>query len=128
MGGGAMKSPIKVRRLPHEIWTMPYEGYYISNMGRWYSAKSGRLLTQYRNSSGYLRVSFMVNGTRIQPFTHIKVVELFGDRLGNVIPPNNGTLRELGLSIDHLNRDKRCNRQSNLELVTHSENCARKFR
>ena len=126
-GGVAMKSPIKVRRLPHEVWAEAYDGYYISNKGRWYSARTNRIMAQEPNSSGYYRISIRVDGKRVQPFTHIKVVEIFGDRNGNLIPPNNGTLRELKLSIDHLNRNKKDNRQRNLEIVTHSENCARKF-
>lgn len=34
---------------------------------------------------------------------------------------------ELRLSIDHIDGNKSNNKQSNLELVTHSENCLRKF-
>lgn len=117
-----------IRRLPHEEWKQAYEGYLLSNKGRWYSQKTGRVLVQAPNSSGYYRVSLRVEGERIRPFTHIKVVELFGDKYGNRIPKNNGTLRELSLSIDHLNRNKKNNRQSNLELTTHAENCKRKFK
>lgn len=123
-----MKSPIKIRNLPNESWAEAYEGYYISNMGRWYSTKSNRLLMQEPNSSGYLRAELHIDGKRKHIFTHIKVVELFGDCYGHRIPPNNGTLIELGLSIDHRNRDKFNNRQANLELVPHTENCLRKFR
>lgn len=128
MGGGMKRAPVKVRNLPHEVWAEAYAGYYLSNMGRWYSVGSERLLRQFPNSSGYYRPALTVNGERLRPFTHIKVVEIFGDCNGTRIPPNDGTLRELKLSIDHLNRDKRNNRQSNLELVTHAENCARKFK
>lgn len=58
-------------------------------------------------------------------FAHIKVVEYFGDCNGNHIPPNNGTLIELGLSIDHKDMDKHNNARANLELVKHSENVRR---
>lgn len=122
-----MVFPDKARSLPHEIWAQAYDGYYVSNMGRWYSAKSERILSQYPNSSGYFRPDFTVHGERIRPFTHIKVIEFFGDCNGNCIPPNTRKLRDIHLSIDHLNRDKRDNRQSNLELVPHRVNCARKY-
>lgn len=118
---------IKVRKLPGEQWAEAYEGYYISTKGRWYSAKKEKILAQHPNSSGYYRTSLRINGRLIPPFTHIKVVEIFGDCNGKYIPPNDGTLRELKLSIDHINRNKKNNKQSNLELVSHRENCARKF-
>ncbi len=123
-----MISPSNVRRLPHEEWAPAYDGYLLSNMGRWYSQKTNRIVGQAPNSSGYYRPSLTVDGQRIRPFTHIKVIEIFGDCNGNRIPENNGTLRELHLSIDHLNRNKKNNRQSNLELTTHAENCKRKFK
>lgn len=122
-----MRTAVTIRRLPGERWTEAYDGYWLSSKGRWFSVKTKRLLRQHPNSSGYYRPCITVNGEKIQPFTHIKVVELFGDCNGNFIPENNGTLRELRLSIDHLNRDKRDNRQANLEITTHAENCKRKF-
>lgn len=72
-----------------------------------------------------MRTTLTIDGQAKKVFTHIKVVELFGDRNGNRIATE--TLREAGLSIDHLNRNKKDNRQANLELVTHQENCKRKF-
>lgn len=119
--------PIVSETLPDEKWIEAFDGYWISNKGRWFSVKRKKLLTQRPNSSGYYRADISVNGKRILPFTHIKVVELFGDCNGNFIPTNNGTLRELRLSIDHLNRDKRDNSQANLELVSHAVNCRRKY-
>lgn len=121
-------SPVAIRRLPHEQWVQAYDGYFISNMGRWYSRKSGKLLAQNVNTSGYRRAALWVNGKLIRPFTHIKVVEFFGDCNGNRIPAGLHKLRDMHLSIDHLNRNKDDNRQSNLELTTHAENCRRKFK
>ncbi len=117
---------IQVRRLPHEIWTPYNDDYYLSNYGRWYSVKSKRTLRQFPNSSGYMRTTLVVDGQAKKVFTHIKVVELFGDCNGSRIATE--TLREAGLSIDHLDRNKKNNRQANLELVTHQENCKRKFK
>lgn len=114
-----------IRRLPHELWTRYNDDYYLSNCGRWYSVRKDRLLRQFPNSSGYMRTTLIVDGQAKKVFTHIKVVELFGDCNGTRIATE--TLREAKLSIDHLDRNKKNNRQSNLELVTHQENCKRKF-
>lgn len=105
-----------------------YGNYVLYEDGRWFSLKSLKFLKPFKNSSGYERVDIRDNGTRQCVFTHIKVVENFGDCNGNKIPNNNGTLRELGLSIDHKDRDKHNNSRKNLELVTHQENCLRRSR
>lgn len=102
--------------------------YILYEDGRWFSIDSGKFLKPMLNNKGYERVAIYDNHIRKYVFTHIKVVEYFGDCNGNKIPPNNGTLIELGLSIDHKDRNKHHNYKSNLELVTHQENCMRKFR
>lgn len=109
-----------------EKW-MPYEGYLLSNKGRWYSLKAKKIMLQNQNSSGYYRAALYKNGKRKHVFTHIKVVELFGDKNGNRIPEGCETLRELKLSIDHVNRHKEQNSVDNLEIVTHVQNCQRKY-
>lgn len=119
--------PLKIRRLPHEQWAAVDENYRISNMGRWYSERKGRLLKQEPNSSGYMRATTRDDHRVKHRLTHIKVIEVFGDCKGKRLPEGTTSLRELGLSIDHLDRNKRNNRQSNLEIVTHQENCLRKF-
>lgn len=119
--------PLKIRRLPHEQWAAVDENYRISNMGRWYSERKGRLLKQEPNSSGYMRATTRDDHRVKHRLTHIKVIEVFGDCKGKRLPEGITSLRELGLSIDHLDRNKRNNRQSNLEIVTHQENCLRKF-
>lgn len=80
-------------------------------------------LAPYKNRTGYMRVKIQGKNT----FIHIKVVEHFGDCNGTRIPEGATTLRELGLSIDHKDRNKRNNSRENLELVTHKENCRRKY-
>lgn len=119
--------PLKVRRLPHEEWAAVDDNYRISNMGRWYSERKGKIIKQEPNSSGYMRVTTCENRKVKHRLTHIKVIEMFGDCNGRRLPEGTTSLRELGLSIDHLDRNKRNNRQSNLEIVTHQENCLRKF-
>lgn len=83
-------------------------------------------MAQNQNSSGYYRAYLRIRGKYKHIFTHIKVVELFGDRNGNKIPEGATSLRELGLSIDHVNRNKKVNTVDNLEIVTHSINCKRR--
>lgn len=114
-----------IRNKPHEVWA-EFEGYLISNKGRWFSYTTHNLLAQNENSSGYSRASLSINGKRKHYFTHIKVVEMFGDCKGRAIPEGAKSLIALGLSIDHLNSNKSDNRQDNLEIVTHKENCLRR--
>ena len=117
------------KRIPKkhgEIWIEIYPGYLVSNYGRWYSIRYQKILKQYVNSSGYYRADISVNGIRKQIFTHIKVVELFGDKNGNRIPEGITSLLDNGLSIDHVDANKKHNYVSNLELVTHQENCLRR--
>jgi len=106
-----------------------YDNYILFENGRWFSIKTLKFLKPFVNDNGYERVDLCVEGQPrpIRVFTHIKLVEHFGDCNGNRIPQNNGTLRELGLSIDHRDRNKHHNNRQNLELVTHQENCRRKF-
>lgn len=119
---------LDVRRLPHEQWALVGDNYCISNMGRWYSLRRKTILAQSPNSSGYMRVTTSENQTPKHRLTHIKVIEMFGDCNGNRLPSGAKSLREFGLSIDHIDRNKKNNRQSNLEIVTHQENCQRKFK
>ncbi len=103
------------------------EGYYfLSNYGRWFNLKRQQFIKQQPNNNGYMRINVGGHGSkRIIFFTHIKVIELFGDCFGNKLPGGANSLRNLGLSIDHRDRNKNNNMQSNLELVTHKENCKR---
>ena len=118
---------LKVRRLPHEQWVQLDENYAISNRGRWYSIRKSLILAQSANSSGYLRATTCVDGIIKHRLTHIKVIEIFGDCNGNRLPHGAESLRAYRLSIDHRDRNKHNNHQNNLEIVTHQENCLRKF-
>lgn len=111
--------------LPGEKWLCWKGNYFISNLGRWYSKKNNKILKQFPNTAGYFRVSILVDGVRHDTFTHIAVVVTHGDINGEkfIVP----SLRNLGLSIDHINRNKQDNSVLNLEIVTHQENCQRKF-
>lgn len=111
-----------------EKWIEVYPKYYLSNYGRWYSTKTNKFLKSYLNSSGYERVQIYINHNRKFVFTHIKVVEFFGDKNGKNFPKRCKHLRAWGISIDHLDRNKHNNSYINLEIVTHQENCLRRSR
>lgn len=117
---------IKSRKLQGEIWELAYPGYALSNKGRWYSFSREKIMRQHPNSSGYKRVTLLLETGRKHILTHIKVVEIFGDCKGNKIPEGATSLREIGLSIDHLDSNRKNPSQENLELVTHVENCLRR--
>lgn len=117
---------IKSRKLPGEVFKEIYGIYALSNLGRWYSSVTKKIIHQYKNSSGYYRVCIYVDRKRKWFFTHIKVVELFGDCNNSIIPEHMTSLFEYGLSIDHKDGNKKHNYVANLELVTHKENCIRR--
>ncbi len=106
---------------------MMYDDYELFENGTCFSHKTKKWLKPDPNNHGYERIRFYKDGKQQRVFTHIKIVQYFGDCKGNHLPPDNVTLRELGLSIDHRDRDKHNNARANLELVTHKENCYRKF-
>lgn len=111
-----------------EVWIDYDDDYKLSNTGKWFSKKSNKEMKQSINSSGYYRVELHHHGERKQVFTHIKVVEFFGDRLGNRLPCDSSSkLRDYGISIDHVDRNKSHNSQDNLEIVSHSENLKRMY-
>lgn len=105
--------------LPGEFWRKYDNNYLLSSKGRWYSIRSRKILREQYNSSGYSRVRLYKKLT----FTHIKVVQIFGDRKGNKLLGDQ--LFAQGLSIDHVDGNKHNNTVCNLELVTHKENCSR---
>lgn len=115
---------IGIRHQPGEEFKKVEGDYYLSNHGRFYSSKSKKILVQQLNRVGYPRYRIGKKAT----LTHIKVVELFGDSLGNKIPHDVLSLREIGLSIDHIDGNKLNSDYRNLQIVTHTENCMRRNR
>lgn len=115
----------KIERLskPGEQWAMVCDGYYISNLGRWFSDYTRSIIKQVPNRYGYMRAWVTDCNKRKAWLTHLMVIRHFGDRNGNFLPGD--SFRKLGLSVDHINRDKKNNAVTNLEIVTHAENCVR---
>lgn len=104
-----------------------FAGYSIdADGGLVFSHKSNKFLQMRPNNHGYGRTEVYNKGERKHIFNHIKVVAIHGDSEGNHLPDDCYDLRSLGLSIDHLNRDKMDPSKANLELVAHKENCRRR--
>ena len=111
---------MNLKLIPH------FEGYSIDAVsGLVFSHKTDKFLLMKPNNHGYGRTEVYNKGRRKHIFNHIKVVEVHGDKYGNFIPKDAITLRELYLSIDHLNSNKLDPSKTNLELVLHSENVKR---
>ena len=106
-----------------EIFKPLNDYYLISNYGRVFSLYDFKVLKPFLSNHGYLRVDLFLLEGRQRVMIHTEIVRIFGDKNGNHLPFKK--LRELGLSIDHLNRNKFDNRPENLEIVTHEENCRR---
>jgi hypothetical protein len=73
--------------------------------------KPRRKLAPTSNGIGYLQVGLQVNGKRVRKYVHRLVAEAF---LG---------ICNSGLEVNHIDADKSNNRLTNLEYITHSQNC-----
>ena len=112
----------KIRRIK-ENWKAFNSDYLISDLGRWYSLKNQKLLRQWPNNSGYMRVQLYIDGKKKWFFTHITVVSMFGDCYGRKLEIVKNLL-EIN-SIDLRDFNKNNNSIFNLEIVSHKENCQR---
>lgn len=106
------------------------KGYLISNYGRCYSLKTNKFLKPNINSNGYQRydIRYTENGKDIfrkQVFAHLEVVKHFGDCNGNTIS-DMGKFIDI-INIDHRDRNKFNNRQSNLQITSALVNQRRKY-
>ena len=106
------------------------KGYLISNYGRCYSLKTNKFLKPNLNNRGYQRfdIKYIENGRiiyRKQVFAHLEVVKHFGDCNGNTISDLEKFIDIL--NIDHRDRNKFNNRQSNLQITSARVNQLRKF-
>jgi len=111
-----------LKLIPH------FKGYSIDSIsGLVFSHKSNKFLLMKPNHHGYGRTEVYNNGKRKHIFNHIKNVEVHGDKFGKFIPKGAITLRELHLSIDHLDSNKLNPCGVNLELVLHSVNVKRYY-
>lgn len=95
-----------------ELWkALDVPGYEISSLGRVYSIKRGKILSQRITGFGYKRVTMSHNGKMIHRFVHILVLENFiGSR---PTPSHQG---------NHKDGVKSNNSVGNLEWATPSQN------
>ena len=104
----------------NEIWKpVPgYKGYMVSDLGRVKSLGIGggsnskeRILKPSHNGKGYYQITLSENGIRRNHRVNRLVWEAF-----------NGPIPQ-GMEINHINEDKSDNSLTNLNLMTHKDNC-----
>ena len=89
--------------------------YYISNIGNLYNSELGRYSSASIKENDYVRVILRaVDGKQISTTIHRLVALAF---LG--MPPNKN------MEVDHINCDRTCSLENNLEWVSKYENCIR---
>lgn len=94
-----------------EVWkNSRFENFEVSNLGRVRNKRTGNIFTGTTNDSGYVYVSLYVNGKSKSVRLHRLVAETFVE--------NPSELPE----VNHKNGNKKDNRVSNLEWVTHTDN------
>ena len=92
-----------------------YEGsYQVSDLGRVKSLRYGNILNPYTGSHGYKVVNLSENKKRTAIMVHILVAESFLNHSSN---------REY--VVDHINNIKTDNNLSNLQIISHRENCSK---
>jgi len=87
-----------------------FENYEVSDLGNIYSIKSGKLLKLLLNPGGYLIVTLCAEDKRISKTVHRLVAQTF------VPNPKNLPI------IDHINKNKKNNKVSNLRWSSVSTN------
>lgn len=100
-----------------EIWKQYNDNYSASSEGRFRNDKTGRILKPWRTGHkdySYLKIGLGANRHRRR--CHIVVAELFCDK----------PITDEKLEIDHINCDRFDNRASNLQFITHRDNCLKK--
>jgi hypothetical protein len=89
-----------------------WEGrYQVSDLGRVYSARSGKILKPRPLPTGYLRVSFYVDGKQVDRYIHDLVAAAF---IGPKLP---------GTEVRHGPAGNSVNSRTNLSYGSHIENC-----
>jgi hypothetical protein len=92
-----------------------YEGVYqVSDLGRVKSLRYGNILNPYIGNHGYMVVNLSENKRRTTIMVHILVAESFLNHSSN-----------RGYVVDHINNNQKDNTLSNLQVITHRENCTK---
>ena len=85
--------------------------YYISREGQVWNSKTGILLKQTPNQSGYIRYILRINNQSVSKQAHILVIETWGDK--DILS---------GQVVNHIDGNKSNNNISNLEVISKQEN------
>ena len=92
-----------------------YEGFYqVSDTGRVKSLRYGNILKTHIGNNGYMIVNLSANTIRAKKMVHTLVTESF---------LNHKSTREK--VVDHINNIKTDNNLSNLQIISHRENCSK---
>ena len=92
-----------------------YEGYYqVSDLGRVKSLSKGRILKQHIVNGRYNSVNLSANAVRRGVNVHTLVAESFLNHTNN-----------RKTVVDHINNIGTDNRLSNLQIISHRENCSK---
>jgi hypothetical protein len=95
-----------------EEWVEVYEfpNYSVSNYGRVYSHRNNIILKESIDRNGYCLVTLTAPGIRSTQKVHRLVANAFVPTL------------DFNLEVNHIDRDKQNNNETNLEWVTHQDN------
>ena len=108
----AIGKRIKINSIDEKAW-MRYKdtNYLVSIKGEVYNDKTGILLKQTPNNSGYIRYTLRIDNKNISKQAHTLVMETWG-----------GQELSLNQVINHKDGNKANNHLDNLEIVSKSEN------
>ena len=108
--GKRNKSQIDINDV--ETWKQYLDtNYYVSKDGQVWNSKTGIILKQTPNQSGYIRYTLRINNKNVSKQAHILVMEVWGNK--EIIS---------GQVINHIDGDKTNNNISNLEIVSKQDN------
>ena len=98
--------------MKRELWKTVngYESYEISNMGNVRNVRTGKQLSKFPISNGYLKVGLYTNGVAKPKFIHRLVAMAFCDGYSD------------GYVVDHIDGNITNNQASNLRWVSQKEN------
>lgn len=101
-----------IESLPNEHWKAidGYEDYVVSSLGRVFSLKSHKLLTQGKHTGGYHKVCLCKDGKPVNKYVHRLVAEAFIPRV------------EGWDQVNHISEDKEDNSVQNLEWCNQAYN------
>ena len=85
--------------------------YYVSKDGQVWNSKTGILLKQTPNQSGYIRYILRINNKNVSKQAHILVMEVWSGK--EIIS---------GQVVNHIDGDKTNNNLSNLEIISKQDN------